>query len=99
MPFASYPTSPMQTLLPFVLLLAVACSAPSPTPTPVASTVDARPTHAPVFDKPVSMAEAKANGPRFGDWLMARYAFQPSKPAAPDGTPEIQPLHGRRPPN
>ena len=60
MPFASYPTSPMQTLLPFVLLLAVACSAPSPTPAPVASTVDARPTHAPVFDKPVSMAEAKA---------------------------------------
>jgi len=34
MPFASYPTSPMQALLPFALLLAVACSAPSPSPTP-----------------------------------------------------------------
>ena len=33
-----------------------------------------------------AMAEAKAQGQRFGDWLMARYAFQPSAPAAPDGT-------------
>ncbi len=50
----------MQTLLPFALLFAVACSAPSPTPTPAERTAEVRPTHAPVFEKPVSMAEAKA---------------------------------------
>ncbi len=33
-----------------------------------------------------AMAEAKAQGQTFGEWLMGRYAFQPSQPAAPDGT-------------
>lgn len=47
--YAASPHSPMKTLLQSVLLLAVACSTPK-----------ARPAHAPVFDKPVSMAEAKA---------------------------------------
>ena len=50
----------MQTLFPFFLLLAVACSAPSPTPSPAERAADARPAHAPVFSKPVSMTEAKA---------------------------------------
>ena len=57
----------MQTLSPFVLLLVAACSAhpsreasPSSTPNAVAREVSPRPVHEPVFDKPVSMAEAKA---------------------------------------
>lgn len=33
-----------------------------------------------------AMTEAKAEGQTFGEWLMQRYAFQPSKAAAPDRT-------------
>jgi hypothetical protein len=57
----------MKTPVPFVLLLVAACSAhpsrevaPSSMPSAAAREVEARPAHEPVFDKPVSMAEAKA---------------------------------------
>lgn len=36
-----------------------------------------------------AMAEARANGHEFGDWLMQRYALQPSTPAPEDDTLRI----------
>jgi Iodothyronine deiodinase len=60
MSFESVPSPSMRWLLVCALFLAVSCSAPAPSPAATAREVVPRPAHKPVFDKPVSMAEAKA---------------------------------------
>lgn len=85
----------MQTFLPFAMLLVAACSAQpsretSPSSTPTAD------AHKPVFDKPVSMAEAKA--------IFDAAGAQPGQPLPKlallslDGTPvDLEAMRAGRP--